>query len=170
MSDGDFAGFAPPPFKPDDALTQLKRQLRERIKPQRFQLQLRANQSHRDMFRDVIPKSGLGPAQRLEQDAPPAKGPEPIPPVPPRSLTEADAIDIWIARWLRVRQKDLLVRYGCDSRRLYEIWWGDRFPVSKRKAADLFRHRYPSLAERTDFGYRRIPRGPTHASQPDLFE
>jgi hypothetical protein len=28
MSD-DFAGFAPPPFKPDDALTQLKRQLRD---------------------------------------------------------------------------------------------------------------------------------------------
>jgi ribosomal protein L13E len=28
MSD-DFAGFAPPPFKPEDALTQLKRQLRD---------------------------------------------------------------------------------------------------------------------------------------------
>ena len=88
----------------------------------------------------------------------------------PRPLTEADAIDIWIARWLRVRQKDLLTRYGCDSRRLYEIWWGDRFPVSKRKATDIFRTRYPSLADRTDFGYRRIPRGAADPSQADLFE
>jgi len=29
MSDDDFASFAPPPFKPEDALTQLKRQLRD---------------------------------------------------------------------------------------------------------------------------------------------
>ena len=92
------------------------------------------------------------------------------PRVTTRPLTEADAIDIWIARWLRVRQKDLLARYGCDSRRLYEIWWGDRFPVSKRKAADLFRTRYPGLADRTDFGYRRIPREPLNPAQADLFE
>ena len=88
----------------------------------------------------------------------------------PRPLGEADAIDIWIARWLRVRQKDLLDRYHCDSRRLYEIWWGDRFPSSKRKATELFRERYPGLAERTDFGYRRIPRGGGDPSQADLFE
>ena len=87
-----------------------------------------------------------------------------------RSLSEKDAIDIWIARWLRVRQKDLLQRYGCDSRRLYEIWWGERFPVSCRKAADLFRERYPTLADRTDFGYRRIPRGTFNPAQADLFE
>ncbi len=29
MSDDDFAGFAPPPFKPEDALQQLKRTLRD---------------------------------------------------------------------------------------------------------------------------------------------
>ena len=29
MTDDDFAGFAPPPFRPEDALTQLKRQLRD---------------------------------------------------------------------------------------------------------------------------------------------
>jgi hypothetical protein len=85
-------------------------------------------------------------------------------------LSEKDAIDIWIARWLRVRQKDLLVRYQCDSRRLYEIWWGDRFPASRRKAADLFRERYPGHADRTDFGYRRIPRGGESVGQTDLFE
>ena len=87
-----------------------------------------------------------------------------------RSLTEQDAIDIWIARWLRVRQKDLHARYRCDSRRLYEIWWGERFPASRRKATELFCQRHPSLAERTDFGYRRIPRGVLDPSQIDLFE
>ena len=87
-----------------------------------------------------------------------------------RPLNETDAIDIWIARWLRIRQKDLLTRYGCDSRRLYEIWWGDRFPASRRKAADLFCKRYPSQADRTDFGYRRIPRTSSVAGQADLFE
>jgi hypothetical protein len=74
------------------------------------------------------------------------------------ALTEADAIDIWIARWLRIRRKDLVARYGCDSRRLYEIWWGDRFPASREKAMQLFGERYPGLRDRVHFGYRRIPR------------
>ena len=85
-------------------------------------------------------------------------------------LTEKDAVDIWIARWLRVRQKDLLERYHCDSRRLYEIWWGERFPSSRRKAAEKFRQIHPGLADRTDFGYRRIPRGSVHPQQSDLFD
>ena len=88
----------------------------------------------------------------------------------PRTLTERDAIDIWIARWLRIRQKDLLVRYGCNSRRLYEIWWGERFPNSRPKAADLFRERYPERTERTAFGYRRIPRSSSTTAQTDLFD
>ena len=87
-----------------------------------------------------------------------------------RPLTEKDAVDIWIARWLRVRQRDLLTRYRCDSRRLYEVWWGERFPASRQKAADLFRQRHPSLADRTVFGYQRIPRGTAHHDQTDLFE
>jgi hypothetical protein len=45
--------------------------------------------------------------------ASPASGP-----AVPRRLSEADAIDIWIARWLRIRRKDLIARYGCDPRRL----------------------------------------------------
>jgi len=75
----------------------------------------------------------------------------------PRALTEADAIEIWIARWLRVRPKSLVQRYGCDPRRLYEIWWGERFPGSRTKAETLFRTRYPGFVERTSFGYKRIP-------------
>ena len=76
---------------------------------------------------------------------------------PARALTEADAIEIWIARWLRVRPKSLVQRYGCDPRRLYEIWWGERFPGARGKAENIFRERHPGIVERTSFGYRRIP-------------
>jgi hypothetical protein len=87
-----------------------------------------------------------------------------------RSLTEADAIEIWIARWLRVRRKDLIARYGCDPRRLYEIWWGERCPASRGKAAETFAMRYPTLVDRTVFGYRRIARqAAAPEAQLDLF-
>ena len=84
--------------------------------------------------------------------------PQPPDSAPPRALSEADAVEIWIARWLRIRHRELIRRYSCDSRRLYEIWWGERFPRSREKAAAVFRQCYPSLVERTSFGYRRIPR------------
>ncbi len=89
----------------------------------------------------------------------------------PRALSEAEAIEIWIARWLRIRRKDLMARYNCDSSRLYEIWWGQRFPGSREKAAKLFAERHPGLVERTTFGYRRIPRKVPISSdvQADLF-
>jgi hypothetical protein len=88
-----------------------------------------------------------------------------------RPLTETDAIDIWIARWLRIRRKDLLDRYGCDPRRLYEIWEGRKFPGSRDKALAAFAERHPQLAGRIDFGlHRRIPRSMPGDGQGDLFE
>ncbi len=87
-----------------------------------------------------------------------------------RRLTEADAVDIWIARWLRVRRKDLIERYGCDPRRLYEIWEGTRFPASYEKALALFARQHPDLAGRIDFGlHRRIPRSLALEGQLELF-
>jgi len=88
-----------------------------------------------------------------------------------RVLTEKDAVEIWIARWLRIPRKVLLARFACDSARLYEVWWGERFPGSRARAAEEFRRRYPELADRTVFGYRRIPRtSPVELGrQPDLF-
>jgi hypothetical protein len=101
------------------------------------------------------------------------RSPAPSPRSPaPRRLTEADAIDIWIARWLRIRRKDLIDRYGCDPRRLYEIWEGKRFAASRERALAVFAQQHPGLAERVDFGHhRRIPRAaPTGADgQLDLF-
>jgi hypothetical protein len=87
-----------------------------------------------------------------------------------RRLTQADAIDIWIARWLRIRRKDLLDRYRCDPRRLYEIWEGKRFAGSRGKALALFAELHPRLADRIDFGHhRRIPRAVPSDLQLDLF-
>jgi hypothetical protein len=88
-----------------------------------------------------------------------------------RRLRETDAIDIWIARWLRVRRKDLLTRYACDPRRIYEIWEEKRFAGSRNKALELFRERYPGLVDRVDYGpHRRIPRGVPADLQPSLFD
>jgi hypothetical protein len=90
---------------------------------------------------------------------------------PQRRLTEADAIDIWIARWLRIRRKDLLARYGCDPRRLYEIWEEQRFPGSRAKALQVLQHRHPGLVDRIDPGpHRRIPRRLPPQLQPGLFD
>ena len=94
----------------------------------------------------------------------------PLPVLARRPLTEADAIDIWFARWLRTPRKQILARYNCDPRRLYEIWEGARFPGSRAKALELLRARYPSVLERIDPGtHRRIPRG-SHPDQLALFD
>ena len=69
-----------------------------------------------------------------------------------RPLTEADAVDIWVARWLKTPRKAILARYGCDPRRLYEIWEGTRFPGSSTKALDRLRETYPTLVGRIDPG------------------
>jgi hypothetical protein len=88
-----------------------------------------------------------------------------------RPLSEADAVDIWIARWLRIRRKDLLIRYGCDPRRLYDIWEERRFAGSRAKAMALFCERYPGLIDRIDYGpHRRIPRAIPPELQPGLFD
>src|SRR5262245_27287133 len=88
-----------------------------------------------------------------------------------RPLKEADAIDIWVARWLRIRRKDLLLRYKCDPRRLYEIWEEKRFAGSRAKAAKPFADRYPTLTDRIDFGpHRTVPRRPPPDLQPGLFD
>ena len=94
---------------------------------------------------------------------------EPPPPVARRPLTEDDAVDIWIARWLRIRPVDLQRRYACDPRRLYEIWEEVGFPGSRERALEAFRARFPGLDARFDPGpHRRIPTAP-HPGQLSLF-
>jgi hypothetical protein len=94
---------------------------------------------------------------------PPSRAPCP-------ALAEADAIDIWIARWLRIRPRDLVLRYGCDPRRLYEIWQEERFAGSRAKALHLFLTRFPALADRIDPGpHVRVSKS-VHPDQLRLFE
>ena len=86
-------------------------------------------------------------------------------------ITAEDAVDIWIARWLRVRPKDLIARYGCDPRRLYEIWAEDKFPGSRDRAWTEFEARHPELVDRVDHGpHRRISRRVDVDLQPGLFD
>ena len=94
----------------------------------------------------------------------------PLNPSAPRSLTEAHAIDIWIARWLRIRRRDLCQRYNCDPRRLYEIWDGSRFPAAQDKARALFIERYPSIVDRIDFGHHRRLSRDVHPDQLGFFD
>jgi len=87
-----------------------------------------------------------------------------------RLLTEDDAVDIWIARWLRIRRKDILARYGCDPRRVYEIWEGTRFPGSRGRALYKLQQQFPQLVTSVDLGHhRRISRA-THPDQLALFD
>jgi len=90
---------------------------------------------------------------------------------PVRALSEADAVEIWIARWLRIRRKDLVVRFGCDPRRLYEVWEGRKHPASRDKALVRFRAEHPGLMDRVDFGpHRRIRRAIEDPDQLALFD
>lgn len=87
-----------------------------------------------------------------------------------RTLSEKDAVDIWIARWLRVRRKDLLARYDCDPRRLYEIWEGLRYPRSREKALVEFSTRFPQLVDHVDPSpHRRLPLRTRSPDQLNLF-
>lgn len=91
-------------------------------------------------------------------------------PRPPAPLTEKDAIDIWIARWLRVRPSELVRRYSCDPRRLYDIWEEQRFAGSRSKAAAVFAARYPTLGVRRDPGpHQRQPLRGQNRDQLNLF-
>ena len=95
----------------------------------------------------------------------------PPPALARRPLTEADAVDIWIQRWLRIRRTDIVARYGCDPRRIYEIWEGTRFPASRERALKVFAERYPGLAEQTDFGcHKRIALRAHDPDQLSLFD
>jgi len=95
----------------------------------------------------------------------------PPPAAAKRPLTEADAVDIWIQRWLRIRRRDILARYGCDPRRIYEIWEGSKFPASRARAMTVFRERYPGLADQTDFGcHQSIPTRSHDPAQLALFD
>lgn len=86
-------------------------------------------------------------------------------------LSTEDAINIWIARWLRIRRKDIRARFACDPRRLYDIWEEVSHSGSRDRAEALFRERYPMLAGATDFSrHRRFPKAGAGEAQLGLFD
>lgn len=86
-------------------------------------------------------------------------------------LTAADAVDIWLARWHRIRRVDLIRRYGCDPRRLYDIWEERAFPGSREKALQVLEAQYPGLASRVDLGpHQRVPKSAAGPDQLELFD
>lgn len=87
-----------------------------------------------------------------------------------RRLTETDAVEIWIARWLRLPRIELLRRYDCDPRRIYEVWSGERFPAAKDRAWALFVARYPELVDRVDTGNHRTLHRAAGEGQLPLFK
>lgn len=88
-----------------------------------------------------------------------------------KPLTEKDAIDIWIARWLRLPRQELRRRYQCDPRRIYDIWMERRFVGSRAKALEEFRARFPALIDRIDPSpHRPLPRAGAGDAQMALFE
>ncbi len=102
----------------------------------------------------------LLPDEPPPQTSLPAREPTSASAVRARRLTELDAVNIWIARWLRVRRKDLMARYDCDPRRIYEVWSEAKFRGSKAKAWAIFTASYPHLVDRVDTGsHRTLSRG-----------
>jgi hypothetical protein len=93
---------------------------------------------------------------------------------PPRpavkALSEADAIDIWIKRWLRIRVTDIRKHYGCDSRRLYEVWEGTKHPAARAKAEARFRQDHPGIVDRIDYGAHIRIRKQDSPDQLGLFD
>jgi hypothetical protein len=95
-----------------------------------------------------------------------------VSPPPPavKALTEADAVDIWIKRWLRVPVSKIQKHYGCDSRRLYEVWESKKHPAARAKAEARFRLDYPGIVDRIDYGaHKRVSREES-PDQLGLFE
>ncbi len=117
-------------------------------------------------------QSSLSPSVKCTLVAMPIAFLENLPPsLAKRPLTESDAVDIWVARWMRVRRKDLVARYNCDPRRLYEIWEETRFPGSRDKAMSVVREKFPFLLDSVDMGpHRRVPLRTPHPDQLELFE
>ena len=101
----------------------------------------------------------------------------------PKILNEKDAILIWIIRWLRQLSTNnskysnvaIQAKFGeLDARRLYELWEGQVFPNSHKKALSLFSKVFPMHVAYIDTSYH-VPRNTivriiSNKDQPDLFD
>jgi hypothetical protein len=81
-----------------------------------------------------------------------------------RPLTETDAVDIWIARWLKIAAAGPVRHMRATRAGSAEIWEEAR-SGRPRQGLGAFPARYPFLLDRVDFGpHRRIARRRTPTS------
>lgn len=65
-------------------------------------------------------------------------------------LTEDEAIEGTIERWMGAKVRDLSSKYDVDPRRWYEVWQGQVFPDSRKKAYDMLCRLNPEIARKVD--------------------
>lgn len=68
-----------------------------------------------------------------------------------RKLTKEDAIQIWIRKWLGHEKQQIILDFGQNPLRVYEVWQQDAFRGSREIAIGRFCQLYPELADKTDF-------------------
>jgi hypothetical protein len=102
--------------------------------------------------------------------------PEPATPAPiirdirPTRLSAKDAIDIWLAHWLKIPHGQIIQRYNVDARRIYEVWWEEAFIGSRQTAWAKLLADHPERATSIDNGrLPRFERHPERDQHPSLF-
>lgn len=65
-------------------------------------------------------------------------------------LTHSIAKDVWKAKWLGIKLRDLISKYDQDPRRFYEVWEEKCNKGSRLEAFEEFRLEHPKLASATD--------------------
>ncbi|MGS4887180.1 hypothetical protein [Roseibium sp. MB-4] len=87
-------------------------------------------------------------------------------------LTEQEAINGTIERWLGAKVRDLSSKYDVDPRRWYEVWRGEAYPNARSQAYEILADKYPEIAKETDPSFlkpkfKMVPRG--DSKQLDFF-
>lgn len=86
------------------------------------------------------------------------------------AVTRDVAKNIWKARWLKRKQRELCAEYDVDPRRLFEVWEEQIHRGSRLEAWAEFVEEYPQLALRVDNSpHRKRLKVVEKPDEPDLF-
>ncbi len=66
-------------------------------------------------------------------------------------LSLEEAIQIWILRWLGEQKQAIILRFGQNPLRVYEVWTEETHKGSREIAMKRFKKLHPKLAKTTDF-------------------
>ena len=65
-------------------------------------------------------------------------------------FSDAEAIEIWIARWNKTKVQDLIAKYKKNTFRFYEVWKEEVNPGTRLKAFEQLKRENPKLASQTN--------------------